>query len=244
VEPHCLSALVAAANLEERIALVSPLIYDYFDRAHLQFCGVFADMARQEFIVASSPGAGPPDGSPASPLLWGTALFVRSTAIRRIGYLDDRYFAYHEDLDYSLRALDAGFRTVVEPGAVVYHKMGGVSGLDSPFKVYLFSRNLYLWWSSHVSGLSRLTYPPKYLAWAIGRALDFTKAGNQDAANACLDGAWNGLRGHYGPPLNRITMPKSIRRFVLGHPYFCISLLTGNLKRICHAVVSRWRRST
>ncbi len=66
------------------------------------------------------------DGSPPTPRtaspppLWGTdvpaaigaALVVRASALRRIGPIDERYFLYFEDVDWSLRALRAGFRVV------------------------------------------------------------------------------------------------------------------------------------
>ena len=52
VEPHSLSALLAAANSDEAITLVSPFIYNYPDTRSLQFRGVFADLAGQGLIPA------------------------------------------------------------------------------------------------------------------------------------------------------------------------------------------------
>ncbi len=172
-------------------------------------------------------------------VLWGTALFMRATAIRRVGYFDERYFAYHEDLDYSLRTLAAGFRTVVEPRAVVYHKTPSSVRLESPFKAYLFSRNLLLFWSTHLDRLSRWTYRPKYLAWAIRQAAELRDAGNHAAADACLDGAWSALRGRYGPPTKALPMLRALRHVVSSHPYLCIWLLTGQFQRILRALASR-----
>ncbi len=241
VEPHSLSALLAAANSDEAIALVSPLIYDYPDTRSLQFRGVFADLACQGLIPASTSGTAPPDDPVGKPLLlWGTALFMRATAIRRVGYLDERYFAYHEDLDYSLRTLAAGFRTVVEPRAAVYHKTPSSVRLESPFKAHLFTRNLLLFWSTHLDRLSRWTYRPKYLAWVIRQAAELRDAGNHAAADACLDGAWSALRGRYGPPTKALPMPRALRHVVSSHPYLCIWLLTGQFQRILRALASRF----
>ena len=240
VEPHSLSALLAAANSDEAITLVSPLIYDYPDTRSLQFRGVFADLAGQGLIPALTLETPPPDAPVGKPLLlWGTALFMRATAIRRVGYFDERYFAYHEDLDYSLRTLAAGFRTVVEPRAVVYHKTPSSVKLESPFKAYLYSRNLLLFWSTHLDRLSRWTYRPKYLAWAISQASELRDAGNHAAADAFLDGAWSALRGRYGPPTKALPMPRALRHVVSSHPYLCIWLLTGQFQRILRALASR-----
>jgi hypothetical protein len=200
-------------------------------------------MRQQKLVVASVPEAGRLD--PTSPLLWGTALLISGATVRRIGYLDDRYFAYHEDLDYSLRALAAGFRTVVEPRAAVFHKADSASRIESPFKGYLFSRNLFLFWSTHLHGFSRYTYPPKYIAWAIHQAVNLREAGNQAAADACLDGSWSALRGRYGPPGNKpIAMPELVRRIIWGHPQFWIWLLTGRFTHILGALAARLFRRT
>jgi len=240
VEPHALSALVAAADSDEVIALVSPLIYDYPDTRSLQFGGVFADLPQQGLIPVSTPGATPSKASADKPLLlWGTALLMRVAAIRRVGYFDDRYFAYHEDLDYSLRALAAGFRTAIEPRAAVYHKLPSSLRLESPFKVYLFSRNLLLFWSTHLNRRSRWAYRPKYVAWAIRQAADLRDTGNHAAADACLNGAWSALRGRYGPPTKGLHMPRHLRHVVSGHPHLCIWLLTGQFRRILRALASR-----
>jgi GT2 family glycosyltransferase len=46
------------------------------------------------------------------PAAIGAALVVSASALRRIGPIDERYFLYFEDTDWSLRALRAGFRVV------------------------------------------------------------------------------------------------------------------------------------
>ena len=51
---------------------------------------------------------------------------VRREVIDRIGYLDHRYFMYHEDWDYCHRARAAGFRLLFDPTLEVVHP-GGAS---------------------------------------------------------------------------------------------------------------------
>jgi GT2 family glycosyltransferase len=244
VEPDSLTKLVATAGQDQNIGLMSPITYDYSDRGRIQFLGVRADMARQALVLDPDPREGLPGSYLSRPLLWGTALLIRSTVIQRIGYLDDRYFAYHEDVDYSLRALNAGFRTLLEPAAVVYHKWAGSSGGDSPLRNYLLTRNWYLFWSTHLKGVPRYTYLPRYLAWAARQAVSFKETGNHLTADACLDGAWSALRGRYGPPHNVIAMPQLIRHAFYTHPYFWIWLLAGELRNIFRAVATSLRRRT
>lgn len=64
----------------------------------------------------------------------GAGMLIRASLLREIGYLDEELFAYHEDLEYSWRARLAGYRVVLAPDSVVFHK-------------YEFSRSIkkYFW---------------------------------------------------------------------------------------------------
>jgi len=64
----------------------------------------------------------------------GAGMLVRASTLREIGFLDEELFAYHEDLEFSWRARLAGWRTVLAPESVVFHK-------------YEFSRSIkkYFW---------------------------------------------------------------------------------------------------
>lgn len=76
----------------------------------------------------------------------GCSMLIRREVVERIGILDKRYFLYFEDVDYSLRAKQAGFLSMMEPSSVVWHKNAGSSdGSGSRIHLYYQSRNrLYL----------------------------------------------------------------------------------------------------
>ena len=71
----------------------------------------------------------------------GGLFAVRRAVWHRLGGFDERYFAYHEDTDLSLRAWLLGLRVVVEPSAVADHhyEFG-----RNPRKMYLLERNRLL----------------------------------------------------------------------------------------------------
>jgi len=71
---------------------------------------------------------------------FGGAL-LRVKHIKEIGLLDDRYYAYYEDLDWSWRANILGYKIYFEKEAILFHQ-GGISwqkGIRK--KVYLGKRN-------------------------------------------------------------------------------------------------------
>lgn len=72
----------------------------------------------------------------------GCCLAITRKTIDRIGLMDERYFLYYEDVDWSLRAKNAGFNIVVEPKSVIYHKnAGSTGGSGSVLQQYYQTRN-------------------------------------------------------------------------------------------------------
>jgi GT2 family glycosyltransferase len=54
----------------------------------------------------------------------GAAMLVRRDLIERIGSLDERFWAYCEDVDLCWRAWQAGYKVLLCPNAVITHKVG------------------------------------------------------------------------------------------------------------------------
>lgn len=61
------------------------------------------------------------------PIITGCLLLIRKTDWDRLGGMDEDYFLYGEDAEFSLRAGRAGLRRVVVPEAVIVHEVGGSS---------------------------------------------------------------------------------------------------------------------
>lgn len=83
----------------------------------------------------------------------GCCLFIPMDVIRRAGVLDERFFLYYEDTEYSFRLRKMGIAIYYCPQAVMYHKVGATTkGADSPLCAYYIARNwllcnrLYLGW--------------------------------------------------------------------------------------------------
>jgi len=80
----------------------------------------------------------------------GCAMLIKRSVIETIGFLDPIYFAYFEDADFCLRAKNFGYKIVVIPKSVIYHKKSSSSGKRgsfrrlSPLQYYLLTRNQIL----------------------------------------------------------------------------------------------------
>jgi GT2 family glycosyltransferase len=142
-------------------------------------------------------------------VVWGAAMLVPRSVIESIGLLDDRFFAYCEDIDYSIRSLEAGFRNTLVESAVVYHDK---SPSDSEYVTrsyyhYFDVRNNFLLMSKH----SKKWRGVKGKLWYTRRVLRRLEQWKDYAAirEASLTALWDIWRGRTGgfDPLRRMPWP-------------------------------------
>lgn len=71
-----------------------------------------------------------------SDYITGCALFIRVELVNKVGLLDERYFMYSEDIDWSLRVKKAGYNLIYFPTTTVHHmvKKGTRGSFKSKFK--------------------------------------------------------------------------------------------------------------
>tara|TARA_B110000090_G_scaffold174058_1_gene195412 strand:- start:89 stop:544 length:456 start_codon:yes stop_codon:yes gene_type:complete len=83
----------------------------------------------------------------------GCCVMVKIAVIKKVGLLDDRFFAYFEDADWSIRMTNLGYKLGVVPESIIYHHSSGSTkknnssseGSLSPYAHYLNVRNhIYL----------------------------------------------------------------------------------------------------
>lgn len=244
VEPDTLSKIVAAAEGRPEIGLVSPVICYYDEPDKIQFCGSYVDYAVFGIFHAEDIESFHEMSRGHSISLWGTALLIKSNVVKQIGYLNSKYFAYHEDCEYCIRAAKAGYTSVLEPRAAVYHKDSRSTGSPrAPLQVFLRVRNMYFLWMSNLKGFDRLTFFRKYIAHVITYGASLREQKLAKSVDACLDGVWAGLRGIGGPWNKDIKMPRWLKRIFYGlsswHPYFWASLLRGDFLNLASEVLKR-----
>ena len=156
VAPDALGALAAVAAAAPRVGAVGAKVLMAADPER-----VWATWSRLTWRAAlvENVGQGELDG-PAFDVdrdvdgVPGCAVLLTRAALERVGLLDDRFFAYHEDLDWCLRARAAGFRIRFAAGARVYHRGEGSLGSRGPANPvrYLSARNTVLFARKHARG--------------------------------------------------------------------------------------------
>lgn len=87
--------------------------------------------------------------------LSGCILFMHRSVVEKVGLFDERYGSYYEDLDYSLRAKEAGVGIEVLWQVEARHFHSYSTKGDSLYKVYLLNRNQILFAKKHLPPFQR-----------------------------------------------------------------------------------------
>ncbi|MBH9576506.1 glycosyltransferase [Inhella proteolytica] len=212
-----LLALLRALDADPGLGAASALIYRRQQPAIPMMVAGHIDWAQHRSIRPNDPQALQPPGSPT--LLMGTALALRCSALRQIGLLDDRYFAYYEDNELSARLHAAGWRAAYVPGALCLHEYKPLQQF-STLALYLLTRNAWLFWRQHTPATSARGLQRHLLARALEDfgLLRKNQAGAEREA-AFLAGLWDGLRGRSGPPPADLRHPAWFGAVLKAAPY-------------------------
>lgn len=117
VEKDFLTRLADAAERDEKIGLVSPVIFNGHTR-QVWFSG--GKISWLTMKTAHSQAVLTEDYCETG-FITGCAMLVRAAVFKEIGLLDEDFFLYWEDADFSVRARRAGFKNVVVSGSWAYH---------------------------------------------------------------------------------------------------------------------------
>ena len=219
-EVGTLASLVGVAETDPTVGLVTPLIASLKDSSRMIYAGGFynAELPRCNMTRNIEIGKKWATEHSKEILLLGTALLVRVDLIRRIGKLDDGFFAYWEDIDFSVRANKAGFRNAVDFTSTVSHSEKFPTDRPQDIKPhfwYYIARNEIRFWRKHAGFRARL----KPLWWAYQLQLSHMKLvnGAEASRQAILAGMWDGWLNRAGPYRANGQMPRMAARIIEMH---------------------------
>ena len=155
VKPNFLTHLEASMNFDENLAATQPLILDFPNKNTIWNAGgsfnSFFGLSKTRFKGMIYKPKLKIDTS--TEWISGCCILVKIAVIHEVGLLDNRFFAYFEDVDWSIRMTNLGYKLGVVPKSIIYHHSSGSSknnntsneGNLSPYAHYLNVRNhIYL----------------------------------------------------------------------------------------------------
>jgi hypothetical protein len=236
VDPDALAKLVDEAELSQEVGLVSPVIHFYESPEEVQFMGAYVDLLKFKISHICDQTELDCKIVQRNLTLWGTALLIKRSVVETVGFLSEKYFAYSEDCDYSLRALKQNFCAKIRLDARIFHKDSRSTGKQSPIQTFLRTRNTFFLWKDNMPWPRKFLLPGYYMGAVINSAKILSDEGNEKSFDACLDGFWAALNGRGGTYDLKFAIPSWLRIvfkfFVTWHPYFWVNLFKFNFRGI------------
>ena len=79
----------------------------------------------------------------------GCAFMVKTENIKKVGYLDERFFMYNEETDWALRFMNAGYDNYFVGEAEIYHHWAGSSSGNNQFFELVHTSSYYKYYRKH-----------------------------------------------------------------------------------------------
>jgi GT2 family glycosyltransferase len=194
VEHNFLFPLVSYLENHLEVAAVSPLIYHHPEKSKVWFSGGSVEMptffTKHNLLKISEPCD--------TGFLTGCCILFRSSILKTVGLFNEKFFAYFEDVDLSLRILHTNHKLVVVPESVIYHKVSQSfkkgDSIRSPLTFYLTIRNGIFLRRIHAHGNLAISIV-SYLLFSLKYILGFLFLLRFDHLRKSLRGIIDGFKG-------------------------------------------------
>ena len=115
--------LIKTAESDDSIGIVGPAVFDLKNKKSLQEMGMAIDKFGYALALKNL------TDRDCVFFVSGCAMMIKSELILRMGFFDESYFMFAEDLDICWRSILTGYKIIVNENAKIYHASGGsISG--------------------------------------------------------------------------------------------------------------------
>ena len=149
VQPGWVEPVIALMESDSQSGACQPKILQYDNKKLFEYAGASGGwldslgypFARGRIFDVCEEDRGQYDTN--EKIFWasGAAMFVRSKVYRKLGGLDEFFFAHQEEIDLCWRMQLMGYNVYCCPASVVYHVGGGTLPKGNSRKVFLNFRN-------------------------------------------------------------------------------------------------------
>lgn len=128
VESDFLEPLFKKFESDQTIGAVQPLIYFHHDKERIWNAGgkyypILGDLPVLAYRQ-KDPGQTFKSKNVSIDWITGCAFMIKTEVIKKAGYLNEMFFMYYEDADWSLQIKKAGYTLAYVPESIIYHKVG------------------------------------------------------------------------------------------------------------------------
>lgn len=231
LEPGSLTKMLALMDADARCGAVSPVVTAAHDDLAIDFCGAQHDWKNLTSARGGSIAQARQMEAETPNEMWlaGTVVLFRMTALRSVGLLNDKLFAYFEDDDIGTRLINAGWTNRMAFDARATHAQPNVKERPAHY-FYLLNRNAFLYYLQYTPVPYRRFIRFRLIERALFTANRMYYKGQAAKARAAMLGVQDGLRGTGGAPELTRRPPlllHALRMLLLAKQYRWIKRLEG-----------------
>lgn len=192
--PSFLSPLIDSLS-DRAIGAVSPKILHHPETSRIWCTGGMIDWSTgmQWSRGAGELDRGQWDIADTVDYLATCCLLAPCHVFQEAGLMDERYFIYYDDTDWSLRTKRLGYLCAYTPKSQIYHKVSSSLKAGSASMDYYYARNRLLFFRTHAPAHQRLRLIVLYTARALRYAHTLWLEGRAQNASAVI----RGVRDYY-----------------------------------------------
>ena len=188
VEKDFLKNLLIEAERDNNQSIYSPLIFHYPEKDKIWFVGGrFKGFAEARHIRKI--------GNSDTDFLSGCCMLVPANIFSRVGFFDEKFFLYYEDVDFCLRARAQGIKLRIVFDSKIYHKVSSVTKkINNQIRMRYEYRNRILVIGKNGSLFSKIFVFP-WSVWIIAKQIFKILIGKQTKiSKGIIRGVLDGLR--------------------------------------------------
>lgn len=128
-------------------------------------------------------------------------ILVRREVFEQIGFLDERFYFYQEDVDFCIRAAQAGFEVWYCPASLIWHRVSYSTSQNLPLRTYYYARSRFIFFAKHIRGWQWV--PVIFLEGVrcVRMVIKYGLAQRPSEATAYLAGLFSGMKQGLMNPL-------------------------------------------
>jgi len=147
VDENFLGELIKKGDSRDAVGILGPKIYFYDEPQTIWSagCKISWKLSRGIQIGTNELDKGQYNEIKEVEYVSGSAFLIKCEVIEKIGLMDEKYFLYFEESDWTLRANQEGFKSLYIPTSHIWHKVsrsGG--GISKPIGLYYITRNRWI----------------------------------------------------------------------------------------------------
>lgn len=127
IKKDALKELKQTISSNEEIACAGSLILNLPDDGKIQCCGAkyYKFIGISKLVYKNKDYTSTEFKDVKFDYINGASLMLNIPAIEEVGFFDERFFLYSEEFDLQLRLKNKGYKLIINPKSIVYHKLAG-----------------------------------------------------------------------------------------------------------------------